>query len=57
VCSPTQGTRVSGPSAIALSFTGFPGISTGWSTPSTLGISTIMLRRATWSSWMISPGV
>ena len=61
VCSPTHGTRVSGPSAIFDSFTGLPGTSTGSSTPSVRGISTSMLRAATCGSaitsaaWLLGP--
>src|SRR5205823_8766697 len=54
VCSPTHGTRVSGPSATLDNFTGLPGTSTGWSPPSTLSISTIMLRRSRCASAMTS---
>ena len=50
VCSPSQGIRVSGPSATLVSFTGLPGTSTGSATPSVRGISTSMLRAATCSS-------
>ncbi len=44
MCSPSHGTRDSGPSATFDSFTGLPGISTGGSTPSVRSISTSMLR-------------
>jgi putative flippase GtrA len=42
VCSPSQGTRVSGPSVTSANLTGSPGISTGWATPSGRGCSTSM---------------
>ena len=54
VCSPTHGTRVSGPSVIFDSFTGLPGTSTGFSTPSVRGISTSMWRAATCGSAITS---
>ena len=57
VCSPSHGTRVSGPSATSANFTGSPGISTGWSTPSVRGCSTSMWRPARWGSATTSASV
>ena len=57
VCSPSHGTRVSGPSATPESFTGLPGMSTGCSTPSVRGSSTSMWRAATCGSTTTSSSV